>query len=253
MPVDQTRKQLQQQRRSLRSLLQANPALLLSALYLLLTLAGLLYSVLLFRVFDLRYVDFAQPSDFLMASAKEPALVLMLLASLLTFRIMLALDMWSRKHFSWYEAIYRLPGVEQISYRPWFLGGVVLVYALLFTSMYAGWVADSIRAGDKAQVLIELNEEAGGDRLLRVVLGTTSAFMLVYEPDSREVRAIPFGSLRSVVVNGAGAAGSAPASAPLSAPSSTPVSPEGDLTGQSADRPVEAIDEGGDRPSQSGS
>jgi hypothetical protein len=113
-----------------RQALAEHPALLVSAIYFIVSLIGLVYSWVFLRAFGINVFRYAEISDFLMASLKEPFtwILAVLAAALLAFDNAMSLRVQRRgssRFFRWY-------GSEQ--YRGInFLVAVFLVVIFLFS------------------------------------------------------------------------------------------------------------------------
>lgn len=227
MAIETVQDQLRQQQRSALALAKKHPAFIFSGAYFLLTGIGLLYSTLFFGLFGISFSDFAQPSDLLMAALKEPLLIALFLGSLLGIYLAYRLDFWMRRRFSWYEAMYRWSFYERLSYHPLFIASGVAAYAVAFTLFYVAEAAEDVRDGEAREVIVEIRGATETTTLRRTLLGTTSAFALVYDVATKEARAVPFESIVSLAVAterdsaATGSAEAAGASRPRPAPDST--------------------------------
>ena len=214
MSVEELRNTWHERRVRLLEVLQSHPALVITGVYLFLTAVGLLYSTLFFRQLGMHFSDYAQPEDFLMAALKEPLLIVLVVGSIGLVYLLFRLDFWLRERYAWYDTFLGNQWMERINYHPAMIGFVVLVYAFLFTFIYADVVATRAQNGERRTVSVELRTGCAPQHLQRTLLETTAGFLLVYDAETEEARAIPYESVLSLII----APGAAPADEP--APSS---------------------------------
>jgi magnesium-transporting ATPase (P-type) len=203
MPIDTIQEQFRQQTGNVATILKNHPALMFSSLYVLLTANGLFYSVLFYKKFGFSFIDFAQPADFLMASIKEPLLLALNVGSILFIVAVYRLDLWMRRRYAWYEALYRPKSLERFVYHPLVLLAMLILYAATLTYNYVELTTARAMAGKHPEVVIELRTRDGLQSIRRTHLGTTSSFILVYDIRTKESRAISIDSIESIVVSGA--------------------------------------------------
>lgn len=168
----------------IRRTLTGQPALLVSALYLFASVIGLFYSWAFLRPFGINMLQYAEISDFLLASIKEPltwvlalfAVVLVQLDNFISRRVQ------ARKpgrYSRWYGSDH----YRKLNY-PVF---VVMVAAFLFA--YASMKEQRVRDG--ATEVYEVQLADGSPPELRVLLGTTVNFLFLFDPPSGRAFILP--------------------------------------------------------------
>lgn len=173
-------------------LLRAHPALVVSGFYVFASLIGMLFAWSYLSRFGIDVFDYAQISDFLLASLKEPVTWGIATLSVL---LMLGDNAVSRQ-------------VERHSTRRWlrWYGSpryrainvfAVLAVVTVLLNAYAAWKADRTRSGHVELVELRLNE---GDVLTAHLLGTTASFVFAYEIDSERVSIYPHESIASITI-----------------------------------------------------
>lgn len=168
-----------------------HPALIVSGFYVLASFVGMFWSWAFLRGFGIDVFDYAQISDFLLASLKEPftwALVI------LAFLMVQADNANSRRAerrgtsrwFAWYgTATYRLINN---------LGIIALMAVFIF--VYATIQAEDVRDGGGEHV--EVTFEAGGAVTTTTLLGTTGQFLFLYDPMTERVDVHPLENVHAI-------------------------------------------------------
>jgi hypothetical protein len=173
------------------ALFREHPALIASGLYVLASSVGMFWSWAYLRHFSINVFHYAQISDFLLASLKEPfTWVLVVLA----FVMVQADNAWSRRvgrkegrrWFGWYGSPrYRF--VNNV-------GVIALVGVFIF--VYATLEAEETRDGKGETVDVVFEE--GGPVRTGTMLGTTGQFLFLYDPLTERVDIHPFESVYSI-------------------------------------------------------
>jgi hypothetical protein len=168
-----------------------HPALIASGLYVLASFVGMFWSWAYLRQFRINVFNYAQISDFLLASLKEPfTWVLVVLA----FAMVQADNAYSRrvgrrartKWFRWYGT----SGYRMINN----IGAIALVGVFIF--VYATLEAEDTRDGEGESVDVIFEE--GGTARTATLLGTTSQFVFLYDVATERVDIHPFESVHSI-------------------------------------------------------
>jgi hypothetical protein len=168
-----------------------HPALLISALYLIASLIGLVYSWTFFSFFEINIFRYAEIGDFLMASLKEPST--WLLASLAVALVLLdnansrrVQNKGVARLYRWYAApLYRRINIL-----------VAIVIMAMFLYGFARQQSLDIRSGDRDRVTIRLADES--PPINRVMLGTTGRFAFFFDPGNERVYVYPHESILSL-------------------------------------------------------
>ena len=168
-----------------------HPALIATGLYVLASFVGMFWSWAYLRHFGINVFNYAQISDFLLASLKEPfTWVLVVLA----FAMVQADNAYSRrvgrrsrtKWFRWYgSSSYRM--INNV-------GAIALIGAFIF--VYATLEAEDTRDGEGDSVDVIFEE--GGVAKTATLLGTTSLFVFLYDPATERVDIHPFEAIHSI-------------------------------------------------------
>src|SRR5688572_30810781 len=188
----------------LASLWANHPGLLLTASYLIITLIGLVYDARLYAEFRVNIAEYAETSDFLLAAARAPLLIVLSLLPIPLLLLIGAFDRWTRRRFPRYAALSRRSelamGGEQ---RARFVSRVIFVaiYALLFTILYSERVAERIKRGNGRRVEVELVTGVSAPSELPILLGTTTKFVFLYYPTVRRTHVVPAENIVRIVVN----------------------------------------------------
>lgn len=188
-------------------MLRGDPALLVSAGYIALSLIGLWCSYWYYRRFGLPILEYLQASDFLVAGLRDPAYFLVMVGALLFVWLVNWPERWSERNPQRLEALaMRRWGrwlVRLIPRRRAFFGlhadtGVLLgvVWCTMWLLMaYVTEKANHIRAGGGIEVRVTLAGESaplpGNARLL----GTTSGFVLLWWPQRKQAEAVAMESM----------------------------------------------------------
>jgi hypothetical protein len=189
---------------ALASLWANHPGLLITASYLIITVIGLVYDARLYAEFRINIAEYAETSDFLLAAARAPLIILLSLLPLPLLLLVAWVDRWSRRRFPRYAAVSRRSeqamGGER---RARLLSRAIFVatYALLFMMMYAERVADDIKGGSGRRVEVELVDGTPGPGELPILLGTTAKFVFLYYPAARRTHVVPAENIARIVVN----------------------------------------------------
>jgi hypothetical protein len=158
----------------LRRILSEHPALAVSAIYLLASLIGMMFSWAYLRQFGINVFRYAEVGDFLIASLKEPFTWALALLALL---LVMMDNAWSRRvqsrgtsrYFGWYGSnSYRL-----VNYA----GVLFLVGFFLYT--YATLKYRSVLEGEGEPVRVTLSD--GSVRNDVVLLDSTARFLFLYD------------------------------------------------------------------------
>lgn len=217
--------------------LQDNPGLVFTALYLTLSVVGLLYQFLFFRRFQLNVLEFSDATDFLMVVVREPLTVAMASLGLAFYWVYMWVTLRIAERFyrrwpRWRNDPVKLAASREKarnmvpSAQVMFIG----TYALLFTMLYSVWQSKRAREGDYPRVQVQFKVDAAGPvaPFEATLLGTTSRFVFLYRPETKRAEALPFDAIAQLSWDArrprerAAEAGSAPETLPPPAPAATP-------------------------------
>ena len=175
----------------LHPIFREHPALLVSAFYVAASIIGMFYSWAYLRHFGINVFNYAQLSDFLLASLKELyTWVLVFLAAFLVFIDNASSRRFERrgpnKWFGWYGSRrYRLAN-----------NFVAISMVLIFIFAYAQSQARHTKTGDLKRVDVTFAES--GAVKSSGLLGTTGQFVFIYDTNSERVDIHPIESIHSI-------------------------------------------------------
>ena len=174
----------------LRSVLREHPALLVSALYISASVIGMFYSWVFLRRFGINVFNYAQISDFLIASLKEPFTWALVVAAVLLVASDNAMsrrvERRGSKWFGWYG-----------SPRYRFINNFAALYVVLsFIYLFAFFQAKDTYAGEGKIVDVVFAES--GDQVTSLLLGTTGQFVFLFDAESKHVAIHPIENIHSI-------------------------------------------------------
>ncbi len=171
-----------------RQTLAEHPALLVSVIYFVASVIGLVYSWTFLRAFGINVFRYAEISDFLLASLKAPFTWILTILAV----ILVAGDntMSLRVQRRGPSRLFRWYGCEQYR-RINYLVAVFLIVVFLFS--YATTKERGIRDGEGEVVSVQLIDSSPPKQL--VMLGTTARFVFLYDQVAEHVDIHPVGSI----------------------------------------------------------
>ena len=188
----------------LASLWANHPGLLITTAYLIITAIGLVYDAGFYAKFRINIAEYAETSDFLLAAARAPLIILLSLLPIPLLLVVGWFDRWARRRFPRYGALSRRSEAAMGGERRARLlsrGLFVVIYAVMFTLLYAERVAQDIKQGRGRRVEVELVDGKAGPGELPVLLGTTAKFVFLYYPTTRRTHVVPSENIARIVVN----------------------------------------------------
>jgi len=174
-----------------KKILKEHPALLVSALYLAASVIGMFYSWAYLRHFGINVFNYAQISDFLLASLKEPftwglvvlGLLLVSFDNAMSRRVQ---DKSPGKWFRWY-ASPRYRATNNFA---------ALAVVLLFLYSFATVQSRDTRDGDGKVVNVIFADN--GAATSAILLGTTGQYVFLFDHDSNHVDIHPIENIHSI-------------------------------------------------------
>ena len=187
------------------------PGLAIPALYGLSSTIGMVFYWAYFRVFDIDILAYIDPSDLLLASFRRPVVWVVLILSVLAVQMdnMSSLRFGRRPRSRW-TAWYGSAHYRRLNL---IIGAAMVSGFIVLLAMQS---AMRVREGDADTVRLTFSED--GSQVEALLVGTSSRFVFLYEPDQGGSSVYPFEALRSIQRISA-----APAAEPTTA---TPVDPE---------------------------
>ena len=173
------------------AIFREHPALLVSAFYVAASVIGMFYAWSYLRQFGLNVFNYAQISDFLVASLKEPftwalvglAVVLVLFDNASSRRV-------GRGNPSKWLRWYGTPRYRFVN------NYVTVIMVMLFIYLYADNKADRTRAGEGK--FVDVTYADGDSATSRMLLGTTGQWVFLYDNLTERVEAHPLESIDSI-------------------------------------------------------
>ena len=192
-------------------LLKDNPALGVSLAYALLTLAGAFYAGFFYFILKVRFLQLTDASDFLVMIFQHPLVPLLLLLPFPFFSLYMAISYrlmwWARWRFP--RAFGKLPDpsappkygarVQRIMGYSFFA-----LYAIAGLEFYALGSAMRVRDGKGQKVVLEIRPSARSESMSFsskevILLGTTTRFTIVYDPEERRAWSLPHDSIARIL------------------------------------------------------
>ena len=203
-----------------RGLFAEHPALIVTLVYLLVSLLGLSYQWALFRHFDVNFFLYAEVTDFLMGAFREPITFGLSLSALAVGWLAHLYARWERGWWSRHQPKNWLTrGYVRLTSAGFNRYAAViffLLYSVMFIRLYADERAAAFKEGEGQAVLLEATE--GQERrpaqdAAALMMGASARFVFLYRPDAAIVEVIPHENIARIVVgdDGPGAKPAAPA------------------------------------------
>jgi hypothetical protein len=175
----------------LAAVFRAHPALLVSAFYVAASAIGMFYSWAYLRRFGINVFNYAQISDFLLASLKEPftwalvalAVVMVLLDNKSSRRVERRNP---RKWIAWYGS----PRYRYIN------NFAAVLMVLIFIFAFANRQANDTKAGEGKLVDVTFADDS--KESVSMLLGTTGQFVFLYDADIERVHIHPLEAIHSI-------------------------------------------------------
>ena len=182
---------LTKMKETVQKIFKEHPALMVSAFYVAASVIGMFYSWAFLRHFGINVFNYAQISDFLLASLKEPftwglvilAVVLVLIDNASSRRVG---RKTTAKWLSWYGS----PNYRFIN------NFVAILMVLMFLYSYAFAQARDTRNGDGKFVDVMFADSGAATTAL--LLGTTGQFVFLYDEDTERVDIHPIENIHSI-------------------------------------------------------
>lgn len=153
-----------------------------------------------YRRFGLNIFHYAQLSDFILSAMRMPVATLAILLAFPAVWVIMRSDDALERRFGWYKYVYGPEALRALSRST---GAIVLyfaIYAYAISLMYSTWMADRVRNGEAPAYEAELQGGtylgSDGTRAFETrLLGTTSAYVFLYDDDSGAVTVVPLENL----------------------------------------------------------
>jgi len=173
------------------SFFREHPAVLVSALYVAASVIGMFYSWAYLRRFGINVFNYAQISDFLLASLKEPftwaLVILALFLVLLDNRSSRRVERKNpRKWIAWYAS----PRYRFIN------NFAAILMVLTFIFAYANRQANITQSGSGKFIDVSFVENE--EPTTAILLGTTGQFVFLYDAAAERVNIHPIESIHAI-------------------------------------------------------
>lgn len=184
-------------------LAREHPTLGLTLLYLALTFVGMIHDLWFYLYFKINILDFSETSDFLLAAIRNPLVILL---SLLPVALLFALQrarVTARNKSARYDAFSRKIDSSRwnsLSARIFIYGWFVVVYAIVFTQLYAQWESGRVKSGKGRRVAFVRNDGVISDEQ-PILLGTTGKFLFLYYPSRKATEIVPIDNATVLTVD----------------------------------------------------
>jgi hypothetical protein len=179
-------------REDIKKVLRDHPALVVSGCYVAASIIGMFYSWAFLRQFGINVFNYAQISDFLLASLKEPFTWVLVLIAVVLARLddRSSLRYSRRENKSKWLAWYGSP-----RYR--FLNNFTVIALVAFYIYVFAWdQARSLREGDGK--IVDVMFADSGAATTELLLGTTGQFVFLYDDTTERVDIHPIDNIHSI-------------------------------------------------------
>lgn len=176
---------------TVRKIFNEHPALIVSAFYVAASAIGMFYSWAFLRWFGINVFNYAQISDFLLASLKEPFTWGLVVIAVAIVRI----DNASSRRVGRQANAKWLAWYGSPKYR--FINNfVAITLVVLFIYSYATFKARDTRDGDGK--IVDVMFADSGAATTALLLGTTGQFVFLYDENTERVDIHPIENIHSI-------------------------------------------------------
>ncbi|WP_221029619.1 hypothetical protein [Actomonas aquatica] len=191
--------------------LKDHPALGLSMAYAVLTLAGAAYAAFYFYILKVNFLQLTDAADFLVMVFQHPFVPLLLLLPFPLFNLYMGVSYriiwWLRWRFRWAAQKLRDPsGPPKYRERTQRLLGYLFfaLYAMVGLEFYAIGSAIRVRHGEGKRIVLEVRPSARAESMTAesyevLLLGTTTRFTIVYDPEEGRAWSLPHDSIARIL------------------------------------------------------
>jgi hypothetical protein len=192
--------------------IRKNAAYLLTGAYVLLCIVGMGYNWRLLHEFGVNVLDYSQIADFFIGGIRRPVPITGIVLFMLFTYSMPNVEVWGRTRFPWLARFAAATDkYEKALWDPRMSAIGLLVASVFYVYQPAGMEAHRIKAhGRGERVLIERSSSlAGGgsdltalqrdERRPRILILTTTSYVLSYDPDSARVEISPIENITRII------------------------------------------------------
>ena len=181
-----------------------HPTLVFTLGYFALTAVGMIYDLWFFFYFKINILDYSETGDFLLAAIRNPLVILLSILPVGFLFLGLRLRDVATRKSRWYEG-YR----KKYEHTAWNSRGVkmasagffIVVYAVVFTQVYAELIALRIKKGYGSRVTVYRNNVAAPTGERPILLGTTTRFFFLYYVSRGRTEIVPVDNVALVTVD----------------------------------------------------
>jgi hypothetical protein len=176
-----------------------HPTLMLTLVYLGLTFVGFIHDFFFYMYFKINILDFSETSDFLLAAIRNPLVILLAMLPvpvLLLYQSAIRRSKWYKR----YTAKHKNTKWNSVPLRAVSAVLFILVYASLFTQLYAFRDAARTKAGHGQRVSFLRNDGVASDEQ-PILLGTTGKFFFLYYPSRKATEIVPIDNAVALTVD----------------------------------------------------
>ena len=170
-----------------------HPTLVLTIAYVLLTFVGMVHDWWFYMYFRINILDFSETTDFLVAAIRNPLVIILSLIPILILLFFQRMRETARRKSSWYDQYqkkYERSRWNTLSMRVMVYGWFIVIYAILFTQIYAKREAERIKTGKGRKVSFLRSDGIISDEQ-PILLGTTGKFVFLYFPSRKATEIVP--------------------------------------------------------------
>ena len=203
-PAPQNRKLVEVTRTLGTVVAKESPTLLLTLIYLSLTFVGLVHDWWFYRYFGINILEFSETGDFLLAALRNPLVIILSLLPIAILRLGQALKETAVRKSERYEK--RLKKYENtkwnsLAVRGFVYGWFVVVYAILFTQLYAAAEVKRIKSGKSGHRVSFMRADGIVSDEQPILLGTTGKFIFLYSRSRKTTEIVPIDNTAAITVD----------------------------------------------------
>jgi hypothetical protein len=185
-------------------LAREHPTLLLTLIYLAVTFVGLVHDLWFYRYFGINILEFSETSDFLLAAMRNPLVIILALLPIAILRIGQTLRETAIKKSERYERYakkYENTRWNSVVARSFIYGWFIVVYAILFTQLYAAREVSRIKSGKSGHRVSFMRTDGIVSDEQPILLGTTGKFIFLYSRTRKATEIVPIDNTAAITVD----------------------------------------------------
>ncbi len=177
-----------------------HPGLVLTGGYLAATAVGMLSSWTFYSHFGINVFHYAQISDFILISFRDPLATMAILSAVPVVWLIIKTNEFLDRHLRWFKYSFGPAKLRALSRTPAAWALYMALYAYVFSLLYSGHLAAQMEAGEVRAVEAQLQsgQYLGQDAtqpFRTSVLGTTTDYVFLYDVGSGAVTIVPVENL----------------------------------------------------------